>query len=55
MIKLDPNIHPTLPNIQPSPANPETAGVPKSDFLNAVEAAGRYVSKVDDLQQAADA
>ncbi len=55
MIKLDPNIHPTLPSIQPSPANPETAGVPKSDFLNAVEAAGRYVSKVDDLQQAADA
>jgi hypothetical protein len=50
MIKLDPNVHP-LPNIQPSPANAEHAGVPKSDFLNAIEAAGRYVSKVDDLQQ----
>jgi flagellar hook-basal body complex protein FliE len=55
MIKLDPSIHPTLPNIQPSPANAENAGAPKSDFLNAIEAAGRYVSKVDDLQQTADA
>jgi flagellar hook-basal body complex protein FliE len=55
MIKLDPNIHPTLPNIQSSPANAENAGAPKSDFLNAIEAAGRYVSKVDDLQQTADA
>jgi len=55
MIKLDPNIHPTLPNLQPSPAQAENAGAPKSDFLNAVEAAGRYVSKVDDLQQTADA
>ncbi len=55
MIKLDPNIHPTLPNIQPSPAQAENAGTPKSDFLNAIEAAGRYVSKVDDMQQTADA
>ncbi len=55
MIKLDPNIHPTLPNIQPSPAQAENAGAPKSDFLNAIEAAGRYVSKVDDMQQTADA
>ncbi len=55
MIKLDPNVHPTLPNIQPSPAQAENAGAPKSDFLNAIEAAGRYVSKVDDLQQTADA
>jgi flagellar hook-basal body complex protein FliE len=54
MIKLDPNIHPTLPNLQSPPANAETAGVPKSDFLSAIEAAGRYVSKVDDLQQTAD-
>lgn len=63
MIKLDPNVHPALPNIQSSPAQAENAGVPKpalrdgggSDFLNAIEAAGRYVSKVDDLQQTADA
>ncbi len=55
MIKLDPSIHPTLPNLQAPPAQAETAGVPKSDFLNAIEAAGRYVSKVDDMQQAADA
>jgi len=55
MIKLDPNVHPTLPNLQPSPAQAENAGAPKSDFLNAIEAAGRYVSKVDDLQQTADA
>ncbi|MCL5279183.1 MAG: flagellar hook-basal body complex protein FliE [Planctomycetes bacterium] len=58
MIQLDPNIHPTLPNLQSSPAQAENAGgtaAPKSDFLNAIEAAGRYVSKVDDLQQTADA
>jgi len=55
MINFDPSVRSTLSNVQPSPANPENVGVPKSDFLNAIEAAGRYVSKVDDLQQASDA
>jgi flagellar hook-basal body complex protein FliE len=55
MINFDPNVRSALPNIQPSPGQVENAGIPKSDFLNAVEAAGRYVSKVDDLQQASDA
>jgi flagellar hook-basal body complex protein FliE len=55
MVNFDPNVRSALPNIQPSPAQAENAGLPKSDFLNAIEAAGRYVSKVDDLQQASDA
>ncbi len=55
MINFDPNVRSALPNIQPSPGPVENAGIPKSDFLNAIEAAGRYVSKVDDLQQASDA
>ncbi len=55
MINFDPGVRSALSNVQPSPINPESAGIPKSDFLNAIEAAGRYVSKVDDLQQASDA
>ena len=54
MINFDPNVRSALPSIQPSLTDPENAGIPKSDFLNAIEAAGRYVSKVDDLQQASD-
>ena len=45
-----------LPNIQSPPAEtPRTPASAKSGFLNAVEAAGKYVSKVNDLQQASDA
>jgi flagellar hook-basal body complex protein FliE len=55
MINFDPNVRSALPNIESSPARAENAGAPKSDFLNAIEAAGRYVSHVDDLQQTSDA
>ena len=55
MINFDPNVRSVLPNV-PSPApGVENAGAAKSGFLNAVEAAGKYVSKVNDLQQASDA
>ncbi len=65
MINFDPNTRPIVPNIPQGPAasgweriTPEGGGaVPsaKSGFLSAIEAAGKYVSKVDDLQQASDA
>jgi flagellar hook-basal body complex protein FliE len=43
------------PNLQPSGPQAGSTGAAKSGFLDAVEAAGKYVSKVDDLQQASDA
>jgi len=55
MIHFDPNVRSALPNIQAPVPSPETAGPAKSPFLNAVEAAGKYVSQVNDLQQASDA
>jgi flagellar hook-basal body complex protein FliE len=55
MLNFDPNIRPTLPNLQAPTPGVETAGAAKPGFLNAVEAAGKYVSKVNDLQQASEA
>ncbi len=65
MVNFDPNARPVVPNLSGGPAtpgwekiNPEGgSAVPsgKSGFLNAIEAAGKYVSGVDDLQQASDA
>ena len=55
MISFDPNVHAALPNIQSPAPNVESAGAAKPGFLNAIEAAGKYVSKVNDLQQASDA
>ncbi len=65
MINFDPNARPIVPNLSGGPAapgweriTPESGGATsstKSGFLNAIEAAGKYVSKVDDLQQASDA
>ncbi|OHB63323.1 MAG: flagellar hook-basal body complex protein FliE [Planctomycetes bacterium RBG_13_62_9] len=54
MINIDPNVRTVLANVQSPMPNAQNAGEPKSGFLNAVETAGKYVSKVDDLQQAAD-
>jgi flagellar hook-basal body complex protein FliE len=55
MVNFDPNVSSMLPGIQPpmSPAQP--AGPAKSGFLHAIEAAGSYVSKVNDLQKTSDA
>jgi flagellar hook-basal body complex protein FliE len=55
MIHFDPNVHSALPNVQAPTPNAETGGAAKPAFLNAIEAAGKYVSKVNDLQQASDA
>ncbi len=55
MINFDPNLRAALPQVPAPGPNAETAGAAKSPFLHAVEAAGKYVSKVNDLQQASDA
>ncbi len=47
---------------KPPRANPDSFGMPKvgssdakkADFANAVEAVGKYISKVDDLQESSD-
>ena len=55
MVNFDPNVRSMLPNIQsPTPTGPN-AGPAKPGFLDAIETVGKYVSKVDDLQQASDA
>jgi len=52
MVNFDPNVRSMLPNVQsPTPS----AGTAQPGFLNAVEAAGKYVSKVNDLQASSDA
>jgi len=55
MVNFDPNVRSLLPNVQTPVPNAPPAGPAPSGFLNAVEAAGKYVSKVNDLQQASDA
>ena len=55
MIHFDPNVNSMLPNVNAQTPQAENAGAAKSGFHNAVETLGKYVSKVDDLQQTSDA
>jgi len=55
MVNFDPNLNPTLPNIQPPTTQTAPTGPAKTGFLHAIETAGNYVSKVNDLQEASDA
>jgi flagellar hook-basal body complex protein FliE len=66
MVHFDPNVRSILPNLPGGPAAPgwekltpegggATQSAAKPGFLNAVETAGKYVSKVNDLQKASDA
>ena len=55
MIHFDPNANSVLPNVQSPMPQAQNAGAAKSGFHNAVETIGKYVSKVDELQQASDA
>jgi len=55
MIHFDPNTNSMMPNIQaPTPQTP-AAGAATSGFLRAVETAGNYVSKINDMQNDSDA
>jgi flagellar hook-basal body complex protein FliE len=54
MINFDSNLNPLLPNIQaPTPKMPAAAPT-KSGFQQAVETAGKYVSKVNEMQGDSD-
>ncbi len=54
MVNFDPNVGSILPNIQaPTPQTPAAGAKP--GFLQAVETAGNYLSKVNDLQNESDA
>ncbi len=55
MISLDAKVNPLLANTQPPLPQMENTTPAKSGFSNAVEAVGKYVSQVDNLQQASDA
>jgi len=54
MINLDPSLNSILANTKPAMQQAEGAGIAKTDFSDAVKAVGKYVSKVDDLQQESD-
>jgi len=55
MINFDAKVNPLRANTQPPLPQVENAGPAKSGFSNAIEAVGKYVSQVEDLQQASDA
>lgn len=53
MIQFDPNVSSILANVK-SVAPPGEAG-PRAEFADTIKAVGKYVSRVDDLQQESDA
>ncbi len=54
MINFDPSLNSILANTKPAMHQTEGAGAAKPDFSDTVKALGKYVSKVDDLQQESD-
>ena len=54
MINFDPNVNSILPNINGTTPQTEGAGTGQKNFSDAVKAVGKYVSQVDDLQQASE-
>lgn len=55
MVNFDPNAKSVLSNIQASMPQSQATGPAKPGFLNVIETAGNYVSKVNDIQKASDA
>jgi flagellar hook-basal body complex protein FliE len=54
MINLDPNLSSILANARPTVQQGEGANAATPDFADTVKAVGKYVSRIDDLQQEAD-
>ncbi len=54
MINFDPNVNSIMPNAKSPTPQTEGPDQGQSGFSQAVDAAGKYVSKVDDLQQASE-
>ena len=55
MMNFDPNVNSILPNVKSPTPQTDGPGGAKSGFSEAVSAAGKYASKVDDLQKTSDA
>lgn len=55
MVNFDPSMKPMMPNVQGPTSSTPAAGSSKSGFLNAVETAGKYVSKINEMQTDSDA
>jgi len=55
MVNFDPNVNSLVPNANtPTPQAP-AAGTGKSEFMRAIETAGKCVSKVNEMQTASEA
>jgi flagellar hook-basal body complex protein FliE len=54
MIHFDPRTNPLLSNTTPTLTQMEPSATPGSDFSQVVKAAGKYISSVDEMQQASD-
>jgi len=54
MINFDPNVNSILPNIQGATPQTEGPSAGQKNFSDAVNAVGKYVSQVDDLQQTSE-
>jgi len=55
MINLNPNVSTVLPKISPqSMGTDKTGDTKKLDFANTIKAVEKYISKVDELQEASD-
>lgn len=54
MVHLNANISSVLSKLNVSMPKADNVGAGNSDFANTIKAVGKYLSKVDDLQQASD-
>ena len=54
MINFDPNVSSILANGKTPLGQPESVGRAQPAFSHAMEAVGKYVTQVEDLQQASD-
>ena len=55
MINFDPNMNSILANAKSIAPQSEGAGAANTEFAETVKAVGKYVCRVDDLQQESDA
>ena len=54
MIKLNPDVSSVLPNTNKLLPKVDNAATGKTDFANTIKTVGKYISQIDELQQASD-
>lgn len=54
MVNFNANVSSVLPRIDKLLPQPDNPAAEKVDFANTMRAVGKYISKVDDLQQSSD-